>query len=152
MASSRSGALQFWGWCPGCFLFCGGTEDLTGSLLSAPVAASVVGGRVVLETCCSFLNNFARCRRLKYCTFGTSQKIFAILTSTVSLTMFSSSACSLASFWANVSRRLRACENVCVGKSVLSSDELFDERSRRRKLSARRCRHKTFAERSAWRF
>ena len=46
-------------------------RDLTGSLLSAPVAASVVGGRVVLETFCSFLNNFARCRRLKYCTLGT---------------------------------------------------------------------------------
>ena len=76
---------------------------------------------MVLETCCSFLNNFARCRRLKYCTLGTSQTIFAILTSTVSLTMFSSSACSLASFWANVSRRLRACENFCVTKSVLEA-------------------------------
>ena len=39
-----------------------------------------------------------------------------------------------------------------ISEAVALTVDLFDDRSPRRKLSARRCRHKTFAERSAWRF
>ena len=49
-------------------------------------------------------------------------------------------------------RQLKSRLLDAISEAVALTVDLFDESSPRRKLSERRCRHKTFAERSAWRF
>ena len=52
-------------------------------------------------------------------------------------------------FWGLPPRLLKSRLLDAISEAVALTVDLFDERSPRRKLSERRCRHKTFAERDA---